>query len=110
MDLGWDQVDLDGLSGVEELGQYVFDDSSQYLSAENSAGESSSSAALSNSPQQAIVPRRPIPIAPLNAVPRPAKKKKLERKGHFKSRNGCFNCKKRRIKVDVMPLAPLFPN
>lgn len=104
MDLGvWDQLDFAGLSGAAESSEYVFDDSLHHLSADNSAGESSSSATLSNSPQQAVLPRRPIPIAPLGGVTRdPVKKKKLERRGHFKSRNGCFNCKKRRIKVDIM--------
>ncbi|KAK8130198.1 hypothetical protein PG999_002578 [Apiospora kogelbergensis] len=28
-----------------------------------------------------------------------AKKQRLERKGHTKSRRGCYNCKKRRVKV-----------
>ncbi|KAG6360235.1 hypothetical protein INS49_011291 [Diaporthe citri] len=104
MDLGlWDQLDFAGLSAAPESSEHVFDDSLHHLSADHSAGESSSSssssATLSNSPQQAIVPRAPIPIAPLGAVTRdPVKKKKLERRGHFKSRNGCFNCKKRRIK------------
>lgn len=100
MDLGlWDQLDFAGPSGAPESSEYVFDDSLHCLSADNSAGESSSSATLSNSPQQAVVLRGPVPIAPLGAVTRdPVKKKKLERRGHFKSRNGCFNCKKRRIK------------
>lgn len=101
MDLGlWDDLDLAGLPGAAESREFVFDDPFSYLGTENSAGESSSSATLSNSPQQAIVPRRLIAIAPLDAVARPSvQKKKLERRGHFKSRNGCFNCKKRRIKV-----------
>jgi len=29
----------------------------------------------------------------------PAMKQRLERRGHTKSRRGCFNCKRRRIKV-----------
>jgi hypothetical protein len=28
-------------------------------------------------------------------------KKRLERKGHTKSRGGCYNCKRRRIKVEL---------
>lgn len=32
-----------------------------------------------------------------------AKRQRLERKGHTKSRRGCFNCKKRRIKVMNSP-------
>ncbi|KAG8160523.1 hypothetical protein KVR01_010059 [Diaporthe batatas] len=94
----WEQLGLDELSGGTESGGYTVDDSSHHLSADNSAGESSSSAAFSNSPQQSVARRGPIPIAPLGPVTRPAKKNKLERRGHFKSRNGCFNCKKRRIK------------
>jgi hypothetical protein len=30
---------------------------------------------------------------------RPPQKQRLERRGHTKSRRGCFNCKRRRIKV-----------
>lgn len=102
MDLGlWDELDLAGLSGAAASSEFVIDDSFSHLSAENSAGESSSSATLSNSPQQAVVPHRPIAIAPSNAVTKAPPKKKLERRGHFKSRNGCFNCKKRRIKVST---------
>lgn len=29
----------------------------------------------------------------------PAQKQRLERRGHTKSRRGCYNCKRRRIKV-----------
>lgn len=105
----WDQMELAELSGAAESGEYVFDDSSHHFSADNSAGESSSSAAQSNSPQQAVLRRGPIPIAPLSALSRPVNKKKLERRGHLKSRNGCFNCKKRRIKVVTASLEPTSP-
>lgn len=100
MDPGlWDQLGFAGLSESAEPSDCVFDGSLNHFSADNSAGESSSSATLSNSPGQAIAPRGTIAIAPLNPVARAPAKKKLERRGHFKSRNGCFNCKKRRIKV-----------
>ena len=102
-------MDFVGLSDAAESSEYVFHDSIHHLSAENSAGEESSSVTLSNSPQQAIVPRAPVPIAPLNAVTRAPVKKKAERRGHFKSRNGCFNCKKRRIKVVTTLAEILFP-
>lgn len=94
-----DQLGSGGLSESAEPSEYVFNDPLNHFSADSSAGESSSSATLSNSPGQAIAPRGPIAIAPLNPVARAPAKKKLERRGHFKSRNGCFNCKKRRIKV-----------
>jgi hypothetical protein len=105
----WDQLDLAELSGGAESGEYVFDDSPHHLSADNSAGESSSSAAVSNSSQHPIVRRGLIQIAPRTTLTRPVKKKKLERRGHFKSRNGCFNCKKRRIKVATTSPEPLCP-
>ena len=31
-------------------------------------------------------------------------KQRMERRGHTKSRRGCFNCKRRRIKVSINPL------
>lgn len=34
----------------------------------------------------------------------PAQKQRLERRGHTKSRRGCYNCKRRRIKVLSLPL------
>lgn len=52
-------------------------------------------------------PRRLVPIAPTggkasssSSTGGPAcRRSKLERRGHAKSRNGCHNCKRRRIKV-----------
>jgi hypothetical protein len=32
-------------------------------------------------------------------------KQRLERRGHTKSRRGCYNCKRRRIKVRTVPLS-----
>ena len=32
-------------------------------------------------------------------------KQRLERRGHTKSRRGCYNCKRRRIKVRTLPLS-----
>ncbi|KAM0329131.1 hypothetical protein ACHAQA_004427 [Verticillium albo-atrum] len=34
----------------------------------------------------------------------PSTQKKLERRGHTKSRRGCFNCKRRRIKIPIFSL------
>lgn len=96
------------LPGGADSSGYSFDAFSQHLSVEQSGGEtSSSSATMSNSPQQAIVPRGPLPIAHLDALTRAPARKKNERRGHFKSRNGCFNCKKRRIKVITDLFSPL---
>ncbi|KAL1851713.1 hypothetical protein Daus18300_012462 [Diaporthe australafricana] len=95
--------DIPVFSGGTESNGYSFDAFPQHLSADNSSGEtSSSSATMSNSPQQAIVPRGPLPISHLDALTRAPSKKKNERRGHFKSRNGCFNCKKRRIKYEFL--------
>lgn len=37
-------------------------------------------------------------------IVRAASGKRHERRGHTKSRRGCFNCKRRRIKVGHLPL------
>ncbi|PFH62055.1 hypothetical protein XA68_15263 [Ophiocordyceps unilateralis] len=44
-------------------------------------------------------PDRPTPSSPDAVVRRqPAQRQRLERRGHTKSRRGCYNCKRRRIK------------
>ncbi|RDA83619.1 hypothetical protein CP532_2842 [Ophiocordyceps camponoti-leonardi (nom. inval.)] len=45
-------------------------------------------------------PERPPPSSPEAAVVRrqPVQRQRLERRGHTKSRRGCYNCKRRRIK------------
>lgn len=43
-------------------------------------------------------------VASSELIPRlPAQKQRLERRGHTKSRRGCYNCKRRRIKVTLVP-------
>ncbi|KAJ0338752.1 hypothetical protein COL922a_005216 [Colletotrichum nupharicola] len=59
--------------------------SSEALSASLPTGASSAVAANNSRPE----------ISTLNA---PVQKQRLERRGHTKSRRGCFNCKRRRIK------------
>ncbi|KAK2772400.1 C6 transcription factor [Colletotrichum kahawae] len=59
--------------------------SSETLSASPPTGASSAVAANSSRPE----------ISPSKA---PVQKQRLERRGHTKSRRGCFNCKRRRIK------------
>ncbi|KAG8405303.1 hypothetical protein J3458_021965 [Metarhizium acridum] len=39
-----------------------------------------------------------------------AQKQRLERRGHTKSRRGCYNCKRRRIKVSITSLLRARPN
>jgi hypothetical protein len=39
-----------------------------------------------------------------------SQKQRLERRGHTKSRRGCFNCKRRRIKVTAALARHLFTN
>ncbi|KAE9573813.1 hypothetical protein CGMCC3_g10091 [Colletotrichum fructicola] len=59
--------------------------SSETLSASSPTGASSAVAANNSRPE----------ISTSNA---PVQKQRLERRGHTKSRRGCFNCKRRRIK------------
>jgi hypothetical protein len=82
----------------------------------------SPSSTFSDQPMQALAPRQPQQLSPASArqqgyggagasagasrdssggspEDRPRPKQRLERRGHTKSRRGCFNCKRRRIKV-----------
>ena len=82
---------------------YFQGESDYYL---GEASSSSSGSALNNS----TAAPAPLPLPPLHSsVPPPAaetsnaavRRRGLERRGHTKSRRGCFNCKRRRIKVRV---------
>lgn len=42
------------------------------------------------------------PDAPSPSKKAASQKQKLERRGHTKSRRGCYNCKRRRVKVVVL--------
>ena len=90
-----------------ELAPYFQGESDCYL---GEASSSSSGSALNNNNiTNAAAPTR-LPLPPLSALP-PAtaaaasnvavRRRGLERRGHTKSRRGCFNCKRRRIKVRV---------
>ncbi|RCI17230.1 hypothetical protein L249_2441 [Ophiocordyceps polyrhachis-furcata BCC 54312] len=59
-------------------------------------------------PVPAESPERPPPSSPETAVVRrqPVQRQRLERRGHTKSRRGCYNCKRRRIKVLDSPSPP----
>ena len=75
----------------------------------------SPSSTFSDQPLPALAPRQQQQLSPVSArqrgygpsrdssggstEDRPQPKQRLERRGHTKSRRGCFNCKRRRIKV-----------
>jgi hypothetical protein len=78
------------------------------------SSSSLSSATLSGAPLQRLAPqqqhlapstaltiRSPGSVADRNTSPegQVQRRQRLERRGHTKSRRGCFNCKRRRIKV-----------
>ncbi|ROW16940.1 hypothetical protein VPNG_01139 [Cytospora leucostoma] len=91
------QLDHSTHSPRQGAGQYDFESTPEDTISNGSTGESSehqSTVMLSNSIPQAIAPRGALPVRSDRAV----RKSKAERRGHTKSRNGCFNCKTRRIK------------
>jgi hypothetical protein len=84
-------------------------DYSAFLQADNiTFGESAQSQLqpTSDSSDKATPPRSTSGSSSEVAVRRPsAQKQRLERRGHTKSRRGCYNCKRRRIKVCYLVLA-----
>ncbi|KAL2133349.1 hypothetical protein VTI74DRAFT_2513 [Chaetomium olivicolor] len=94
---------------------YLGDESSGSSTSPPHSTTSPGSATLSDAPLQTLAPRQqhlspsvafaiqPRGSATGRASPRspgapPQQKHRLERRGHTKSRRGCFNCKRRRIK------------
>jgi hypothetical protein len=96
----------------------------EYLSAVSSASTSANlfqttsatsttraSASNSESPRQLLIPPPNMSSSSSTAPLSPSSgqssglvsKQRLERRGHTKSRRGCFNCKRRRIKVCSRP-------
>ncbi|KUI63216.1 Sterol uptake control protein 2 [Cytospora mali] len=91
------QFDLPVLSMRQGTGQYGFHSLLQEMDADGSVGEDSTQSPTVTTPNsipRAIAPRGALPLRSNRAVRKP----KAERRGHTKSRNGCFNCKTRRIK------------
>lgn len=81
-----------------------------YLGEMDLAEDSSASASTNNvltsehSPLQSLSPQPPAQTVRSNTsnagnAGNTQQKTRLERRGHTKSRRGCFNCKRRRIKV-----------
>lgn len=70
---------------------------------ESAQGQSSAAAFSDSSATGKATPpssdNRSSSIGSTEVVRRPAQKQRLERRGHTKSRRGCYNCKRRRIKV-----------
>lgn len=85
-----------------EYAPYFQGESDYYLGEASSSGSGS---ALTNSTADTAAPTRlPLPrpslLPPATAASKAAVRRRgLERRGHMKSRRGCFNCKRRRIKV-----------
>lgn len=67
------------------------------MAEDSSASNSTNVLASEHSPlqQSSVSPQPPAQVVKSNAQP----KQRLERRGHTKSRRGCYNCKRRRIKV-----------
>lgn len=99
---------------------YLAEESSASTSTPPVLSTSPTSARLSRGPLQAIAPRQQHLPATGTLTPYPYSesvhsksgtspealaqpKQRLERRGHTKSRRGCFNCKRRRIKVSRVP-------
>jgi len=60
-------------------------------------GGSSGSASVMND----VTPTSVSPPTSATVKSHSALKQRLERRGHTKSRRGCYNCKRRRIKVEI---------
>ena len=74
------------------------EDDIDYLAEESSASGTSNT--LTDGSIQTLVPFPPgNQSSPTNSAGNSPPKQRLERRGHTKSRRGCFNCKRRRIKV-----------
>ncbi|KAI5927992.1 hypothetical protein F4810DRAFT_646338 [Camillea tinctor] len=87
-DTDTDSFDYDAFLQDIDTEQPAINNSSGLTSAANGLSSSSSSSGSTPLPD-AVVTRKS------------AQKQRLGRRGHTKSRRGCYNCKKRRIKVII---------
>jgi hypothetical protein len=87
-------AEFDYASFMDEVGE----DDADYL-AEESSASASTTAMIDPMLSQAFTPSSVV----LNKSLSPPSRQRLERRGHTKSRRGCFNCKRRRIKVTDHP-------
>ncbi|GAW23672.1 hypothetical protein ANO14919_132470 [Xylariales sp. No.14919] len=71
---------------------YLQDEELDYLA---EAGSSESASVMNEVASASVSPPTPSAIIKSNSSQKP----RLERRGHTKSRRGCYNCKRRRIKV-----------
>jgi hypothetical protein len=106
MALDDDQQDFDyGAFLQEEDGDYMAEDSSASASTNNLGitppGQSPTGPGPSTGPGTSTGSSALVRSA--SEIQR--QKQRLERRGHTKSRRGCFNCKRRRIKVGLTPHA-----
>ncbi|KAI0542157.1 C6 zinc finger protein [Xylaria digitata] len=70
---------------------YLQDEELDYL---GDAGSSGSASVMNEAASTSVSPSTPSAIVKSNSNQKP----RLERRGHTKSRRGCYNCKRRRIK------------
>src|SRR5690348_9695937 len=89
-------LDLDPQVALDFDYEALFQDADFDYRADDS---SSNSATLLDAPPPPVAPA-PTVVEPRSSVMR----QRLERRGHTKSRRGCFNCKRRRIKVKHDPI------
>lgn len=84
---------LDDGASEFDYGAFLQDEDVDYLAEDSSASShtlnDSSPPALNAQPSTSVV----------NSGSSSNQRQRLERRGHTKSRRGCFNCKRRRIKV-----------
>lgn len=84
-----------------DYGVFFQDDEAEYLAEESS--NSTSTNVFTDISAQTVTPHGPMSLMRADSGPSMSTgsppKQRLERRGHTKSRRGCFNCKRRRIKV-----------
>jgi hypothetical protein len=92
-------LSLEALPAEFDYASFLQDANDQdvdYL-AEESSTSTSTVPILDQTLQQSFTPSATTSNKSLSPTP----KQRLERRGHTKSRRGCFNCKRRRIKVAI---------
>jgi hypothetical protein len=86
-------LSLDAEPGDFDYGEFLQDDEMDYLGEDpGMSSNSADSPTAKTSSSTELVSR--------NSQPQ-KQRQRLERRGHTKSRRGCFNCKRRRIKVST---------
>jgi hypothetical protein len=89
-------MELDAQQPEFDYTAFLQEEEADYLAEDSSASASTNTLALT--PPQG---QSPTDVGPSSGAASRARqaKQRLERRGHTKSRRGCYNCKRRRIKV-----------